>query len=279
MVIAKLYGGLGNQMFQYAAGVGLASRLYAKLYTDLSWFEEIKGLDYIVSKREYELSVFGITPKQPGAIAKTIMSRKPPIVFPEKSTSYDSSFEKLEGNVILDGFWQSYKYFDVSESKVRSAFKFSEDISSYTSKVAKEVAGKNSVALHVRRGDYVSDKLTNDYLGALSLEYYKAAIKRLESRSKDLYFYVFSDDMEWCRKNLKLGTQFIFLDRPTKVPPHEDMLLMSSCKHNIIANSSFSWWAAWLNPSADKMVIAPKKWLASKNSNTKDRIPKEWTAL
>jgi hypothetical protein len=137
---------------------------------------------------------------------------------------------------------------------------------------------KNSVSLHVRRGDYVSNPDANKYHGTKGLDYYIAALARVNKSQKDSTVFVFSDDIAWCKKNLKLkAKKVVWVDG--KNSPIEDIYLMSLCKSNIIANSTFSWWGAWLNSNPKKIVVAPKVWFSDSNIDTSDLIPADWTRL
>ena len=136
-----------------------------------------------------------------------------------------------------------------------------------------------AVSLHIRRGDYVSNPVTNNYHGTCSLAYYKKAVLLLKEKIENPSFFIFSDDLLWARENLDFINDMTFIDLDKSIPDHEEMHLMSQCKHNIIANSSFSWWGAWLNENSDKIVIAPKKWFSDNTINTEDLIPAKWMRI
>jgi hypothetical protein len=135
------------------------------------------------------------------------------------------------------------------------------------------------VSLHIRRGDYVSNKSTLQFHGLLEMDYYLQAISQIKEKEKAIELFVFSDDLAWCQSHLNLSEKIHFVDVNSKRDFHFDLFLMSHCKHNIIANSSFSWWGAWLNKNSEKIVIAPKKWLADTSVNTKDIIPSTWIQI
>ena len=138
---------------------------------------------------------------------------------------------------------------------------------------------QNTIAVHIRRGDYVTDKLTQQFHGNCSLEYYHRAIIELQTNNKDFILVFFSDDSDWVKEQFgDLSYSKIFVDHNKNEDSWKDMFLMSSCQHNIIANSSFSWWAAWLNNNPEKVVVAPKEWFAT-NKKTNDLIPSEWIRL
>lgn len=277
MIVVKLYGGLGNQMYQYATGKALSLRHEVKLYLHTSWFEEIKGYSD-ATQRIYELDGFGIRPKKMSMVDKILFKYHPPVLFKEAGLEYQSGFEELGGNAILDGYWQSYKYFEAYENQIKYDFKFP-DISTAENKKAMDAIIKSeSISVHVRRGDY-NTKRGRSYHGLVKPEYYYNSIRKMKVHVKNPKIFVFSDEINWCRKNLEFDfpTEFIYSKGPNSGV--EDMHLMSSCKHNIIANSSFSWWAAWLNQNNNKVVCAPANWFAGAEHCIEDRIPPKWIII
>jgi hypothetical protein len=277
MIITKLSGGLGNQMFQYAAGATLASKLKTENYLDLSWFDLIKGRAD-VAQRTYELDQFGIIPLELGLKQRAILRVRSPIVFAEKKQGYNPDLWHLEGNVLLDGYWQSYKYLEDNRDKILRIFSFPEVISDKNRRLLEHIKTVGSISLHIRRGDYVHIKKTNKIHGLLSLEYYHQAVDLLLKNIRNPHIFIFSDDLVWAKNNLKLNMPITFvsnqLDRGV-----EDMRLMAACKYNIVANSSFSWWGAWLNQSPDKRIIAPKHWFRTADLKNPDLIPDKWIRL
>ena len=173
----------------------------------------------------------------------------------------------------LKGYWQSEKYFKNAEGLIRQKLSFPEITDAVNKETLQRIQSSNSVSLHVRRGDY----LTDGRACTLGLNYYNAAISHLKEKTKDLVFYVFSDDIEWARQNVREAST-VFINGNKGDKSYIDMQLMSACKHNIIANSSFSWWAAWLNNNASKIVIAPQIWMPDMK-NTRDLIPESWVQL
>jgi len=207
------------------------------------------------------------------AIRKMFPARKTECLEASDYTYNDSVFE--HGNKYYDGYWQNYRYFIEYKDDILKAFTFSMPINNQSEALIDELKGKyNTVSLHVRRGDYLKAK---NYAGLCNLEYYKKAITYIIENTQNPSFYIFSDDIEWCKENISplLGSndyKFVDFNRGKDSPL--DMLLMSSCQHNIIANSSFSWWAAFLNKHEDKIVCAPEKWTNTK-VNCKFQMP-EW---
>lgn len=293
MIIVKLMGGLGNQMFQYAAGRSLAIENDTKLYMDSSWFEIANSVD---TPRVYELDCFNIKASfiPPGKMTliekyePTLKSkiykltkglRQPYVVhIKEKNHEFDGSFLKLGNNTYLDGFWQSEKYFKDKRLTLLEDFSYRKEPSIKNTLLLKEIKTNDAVSLHVRRGDYASNKSTNAYHGLTSLDYYKTAVELISKNVKNPHFYIFSDEPEWCKKNLQIDFPTVYISH--NKDGSEDMRLMRHCKHNIIANSSFSWWGGWLNNHPNKIVIAPKVWFQNKESNDGSEIvPESWMRL
>ncbi|MES2762089.1 MAG: alpha-1,2-fucosyltransferase [Bacteroidota bacterium] len=294
MIIVNLMGGLGNQMFQYAFGKYLSLTLHKKLILDKSFLLEHRN-NPGVTPRDYELSVFSIT-EEPTIFDHGFGLGK---VFPYRVNKFADPFIKkfksdvvctdndpLEdilktqaSKIIINGYFQKEIYFIGVEEVIRRSFTFKNDLSGENLLVKNKIDSSHSVSLHVRRGDYVSSQIAGSYHGLCSPEYYKQAIKTLTDLYTDLRFFVFSDDIEWCRANLNIPGDTCFISHNTGANSYLDMHLMSLCKHNIIANSSFSWWGAWLNNYKDKVVIAPKKWFVDSSIDTKDLYPKNWLTL
>lgn len=277
MVIVKLYGGLGNQMYQYATAVALAERLKTSVYTDLSWFEEVKKTPEL-TLRWYELDGFNIEPRLPGAFAKLTLKLRPSTLFKESSFKYLSEFERLTGNIVLDGYWQSYKYFEPYMETIRRTFAFPKDIKPANQAILAKMKASDSVLLHVRRGDY-NTKRGREFHGLVSIEYYEKAIKDITKKIKQPTFFIFSDEIDWCKKHLKTDYPTEYIDSNGPNNGVEDMQLMSGCKHAIIANSSFSWWSAWLNTSANKIIYAPVAWFKGAEHEIDDRLPPSWIRI
>ena len=184
------------------------------------------------------------------------------------------------GELYLDGYWQSEKYFKGAVEAIRRELIVQKELEGKNLEIAgmiKEVA--QPVSIHIRRGDYVSDKKTNQVHGLCSLDYYESAINRLTETFSSPHFFVFSDDQNWVKENLKLNLPATYVDHNDAATNFEDLRLMSLCKHNIIANSSFSWWGAWLNADSEKVVIAPSKWFADNNMNSQDVCPEVWVRI
>lgn len=286
MVVISLKGGLGNQMFQYAAGLSLAKKNNSDLFIDNTWFNNIQPQDTI---RQYELDCFSCTQnfierkeikivdqtKRVESILKKLRNPDYFTEYMETSPKFDKKFCKLRGNVYLVGYFQSEKYFIDIRNDLLQEFKFKNRPNSNNVQIINSVRKTNSVSLHIRRGDYVSNKNASKFHGLQGLNYYKKAIKIIDSKIKDPKYFVFSDDIKWCKKNLQIENAIFVSNKNGS----DDLRIMINCKHNIIANSSFSWWGAWLGENYDKVVIAPKAWFKSKHADSSDIIPSRWLRI
>lgn len=184
----------------------------------------------------------------------------------------------LNDNSYVCGYWQSEKYFAEIANEIRIEFSFKLPLSDKNADLVKKISSKDSVSLHVRRNDFVNISKIATVHGLCSMKYYKSAIKYISDRVKEPHIFIFSDDPIWVKNNLNLDCPCDFIDHNRGAESYNDMRLMSLCKHNIIANSSFSWWGAWLNPNPDKIVIAPKRWF-SDQKNVQDLLPMGWIKL
>lgn len=176
------------------------------------------------------------------------------------------------------GYWQSERYFQDIVGIIRRDFSFQRPLAGLNLSLVKQIAETNSVSLHIRRGDYVSNPQAFAIHGVCSIEYYEAAIKYVAERVSSPNFFVFSDDMDWARSHLEIRHACCYVENNKGADSYVDMQLMSRCKHNIVANSSFSWWGAWLNGNADKLVTAPRRWFANETDTT-DLLPSAWVRL
>ena len=271
MIIVNIIGGLGNQMFQYAIGKALSLKSKQKLKLDLTSFKNYP-------LRNFELDVFKIDPE----IASTeeiSQVKQNKLNFTEKYFHFDSEILDLNQSAFLVGYWQSEKYFINYKNIILKEFILKNELSHQSNQFQKIIESTVSVSLHIRRGDYVTNPTTNSVHGTCSLAYYKNAVSLISNRLKDPHFFIFSDDLDWAKENLDFIDNITFVELDENIPDYEEMYLMSQCKHNIIANSSFSWWGAWLNQNVDKIVIAPQKWFEDETINTNDLIPDSWIRL
>lgn len=298
MICVNINGGLGNQMFQYACGKALAIKNNTSLVLDLSLMNKVKGSSR-ATKRSFELSdVFNVHSTE-ASVAE--LKRIKPIeyralnvfaiklglkgiqkskYFIENKFSFDPNIKKVGKDCYLSGYWQSPKYFDVVESLIHDEFTFQRKLDYKNLGIESLIRGVNAVSIHIRRTDF-QNTVSNSIHGICSLEYYGEAVKFISTKLANPHFFVFSDDVNWAKENLNLPYQCTFISGNSGSKSYIDMQLMSACKHNIIANSSFSWWGAWLNKNLNKIVIAPKIWFVDKklNDQTIDLIPDSWKRM
>ncbi len=297
MIIVKLTGGLGNQMFQYAAGRRLAEKHSTILKLDVSGFEVYKLhryslhcfhiWEYLATRNEVEQIMSGSS-NHGSSIGKLIkwqrklmekLSRKSsnsPHYITEKYFQFDPNLLNAPNSVILDGYWQSEKYFTDIKDILRREFVVKYPVDPLSQQFATKIQNSNAVSLHVRRADYVQDQLTNQIHGTCDQNYYNQCIQHIAERVINPHFFIFSDEPAWARENLNLPFPKTIVDCNDASRNYEDLRLMSLCQHHIIANSSFSWWGAWLNNSPQKIVCAPKQWFKDTSRNTQDLIPETW---
>lgn len=285
MIITKIIGGLGNQMFQYAAGRSLALANGCQLKLDISGFDNYaihNGYELgrfnikaeIASVEEVERFV-GLSPRIARFVRKrTGLGKKS--YYLERNFAFDAGFFDKTPPIYLDGYWQSWKYFEPCAATIREELTLSNPLAGRNAEVAKQIAQVNSVSIHIRRGDYVANRATNKVHGFVGVAYYKEAMRRIDKEVSDSWFFVFSDDLPWAKSNLGLVDNVTFVDHNAGVSSYEDMRLMSLCRHHIIANSSFSWWAAWLGYHPVKRVLYPGNWFATEEKDISSLCPPEW---
>ncbi len=263
MIISKLQGGMANQIFQWAYGKYLSETYKTPLYLDTVFFQN----QYGITQRKFSLNKFAnldykIIPSDRNISNLSNEIDKTKIIkLTDNSTFFEINYDH-SAHYYLDGYWQSEKYFfDISDI-IRAELQPNEDIRSNLFKVYNP---QNNVSIHIRRTDYLT---SNGYHPVQTIEYYTNALDIIGSVDKIL---IFSDDIEWCKENLRYHNM-IFVEGLSDV---EDLWLMSMCDHNIIANSSFSWWGAWLNQNPKKKIVAPKLWLKD-NKLAKEIVPDHW---
>lgn len=288
MIIIKLYGGLGNQMFQYAFGRKISIANNRALKLDIKEYK-------IKQNRSFALKPFNIKADIATAkdidryikrnkiikkIYKTLDSFRPintKKIITEPHFHFSPDAINAGADVYIDGHWQSEKYFKDIKDIIKNEFKLKKPIDSKYKNILNAVHSAESVSIHFRKTDYASSKHLRIYHG-LNLNYYQAAISLIKEKISNPIFFIFSDDIEWVKNNIPLPSSSVFVSRKN-LKDYEELIFMSNCKHNIIANSTFSWWGAWLNRNPEKQIIAPKKWFKDTNINIKDLIPKSWIGI
>lgn len=289
MIVVRVQGGLGNQMFQFACGRALAQQRCDDLSLDLTAY------------RCYRLHAFGLrgfrcaiveAPSYLRAAGRlSSISRRLGIspswyfrllgmrrICEEGDLRYQPRLFEVPGSAYLDGYWQSARYFEGRDEVIREDFSLVRPLADQLRdrRERLSVGHGMTVSLHVRRGDYVTDKSANTVHGTLDEDYYQRAVDYLvRILGRAFRLVVFSDDIAWARDNLRLHSSMTYVEADVRFP-QVDMQLMASCDHHIIANSSFSWWGAWLNPSPTKIVVAPARWFRSPSLCADDICPADW---
>ena len=277
MIIIKIKGGLGNQLFQYAVGRALALHHRLPLKLDLTIFKTYKLHRYLldqfaiqadIATEDEIIKLKGRNNVLFSALRKAGLVKRKSYLKEKRSSYFDASVFKND-DVYLDGYWQNELYFsDIREELLRDLTSIS-SMSDLGVVYMEGIKKSNSVSLHVRRGNYLNLKNFN----VLDIDYYMKAVEYIRKNVEKPTFYIFSDDLKWCKNSLGFLDNCIFVDS-TKTEI-DDLKLMSFCKHNIIANSSFSWWGAWLNKNPKKTVIAPKGWLLN-DPDSSNVILSDW---
>ena len=288
MIVVRLCGGLGNQLFQYAAGRRLAYARQTELILDLRWYVHTPSVD---TPRQFELDNYPIIARGANArealwcrVQSGRLLRHLPLIprrwryVSEPGCGFDPSILDLPGNVYLDGYWQSAGYFEDIADIIRAELTPSVPATPKDAEVRDAILASESVSVHVRRGDYVTLQAAAATHGTCAPSYYHAALELIASRVRNPHFFIFSDDVAWARENLTPPGPVTIVDHNGPKSAFQDLRLMARCKHHVVANSSFSWWGAWLNPSKDKIVVAPAKWLRD-GRPTPALIPNTWTRL
>ena len=283
MIITRLFGGAGNQLFQYAAGRMLADRLGTDLALDRRYmriWDETRADCFPCYKNTRFVDNVDLPPSKFDGPLRYNLWRffsSAPRFRREKTLNYNADFFDLPDNSYLHGYWQSERYFEHAADQLRADLTLTEPLDAANAAMVDTISRTEmSVSVHVRRGDYLGD----GGFAACPPEYYNAAVARLsEELGKDLTCFVFSNDPGWARDHLRLGAETVVVDINDETKGHFDMHLQSLCAHNIIANSTFSWWAAWLRETPQKRVIAPKTWFAPGKPANADICPARWIRL
>lgn len=275
MFIVRLNGGLGNQLFQYAFARSNSIDTGIEYSLDLSYLNKSSPA------RNYELDFFNMHSVNVKSkfyyCKKRILSRES--IITEKVHSHQSSLMNIRPGQYITGYFQSEKYFQHNRSALLIDLQFdlsriSTDTHSLSLKIKKNIA----VSIHVRRGDYATNEDTLKFHGLCPMDYYYSAQKIMRQKYVSPVFYIFSDDPEWCKQQFISSVDTHIISNKSRIL-HEEFYLMTQCTHHIIANSTFSWWAAWLNQNESKTVIAPKNWFHNTEISSIDIIPEKWMSI
>ena len=285
MIIVRMVGGVGNQLFCYAYAKSLQQKGY-DVKIDISTFKFNKIDSYELDK--YNIDIPISTQKENeilfnnSSLSKILkrfgidISNK----VREKSLLFDESLLRINDNSYVDGYFQNEKYFYDIREIILEQISINRPLSNFTKSIQKKINSlNNTCSIHVRRGDMAND-INVKIHGVCSVEYYNNAIEFLKNKLGEVNYFIFSDDFEWCRSNLKIDNA-IFVESDEHRIAHEDIYLMSLCDHNIIANSTFSWWGAWLNDNESQISIAPMEWFKDKKyqKQSQDIVPNRWIKL
>src|SRR4051812_31915487 len=281
-VVTRLRAGLGNQLFQYAASRALAHRIAARLILDCT--------NYRIESRKFELDCYPIQADVswngplkihrrrihlPGRIGRSMadaINRRMPQwisvdfdgrrfkLFNEFDPfEYDTRFDRLTGSVYLLGYWQSHRYFEDAAAMIRNELQPKSEPTGRNHEWLCRIRQSNSTCIHVRRGDYLKQVNSKNALAVCPASYFRDAMQYVRGHVPDTRFFIFSDDWSWCRENLSIADAML-VDANGPDDANEELRLMAACRHHIISNSSFSWWAAWLAYHPEQIVVAPMHW-------------------
>jgi len=288
-IILHLKGGLGNQLFQYAAGRDLSLRLGVPLWLELSGLENTNRNyrlgEYAVAANIVEtqtaLRWIGSDWKQP-LIFKAMQKLRPyyrRAFFRPATFAFDVNIRRVRPPVMLDGYFQSPRYFEDHWHQIATELTLSKPLPDSTERMRNHIcACENAVGVHIRRGDYVTDPQVQQFHGICGLDYYTRGIEKIAAMTMEPTFFVFSDDLDWAKKNLITSYPLVFVDSHGAESDYIDLYLLSQCAHFVLANSSFSWWGAWMAQRRGK-VVAPGRWFLAPHLQTHDLILNDWMKL
>ena len=288
-----LQGGLGNQLFQYAAARAVSEHYKVDFALDKSWFDQsLAG----VTPRKYQLDLLNIEkvnfsnhsfPTKPNRLdqfLQSTFSSRPFICYQPNAFSFDPALFNLRNvsnrDVYLYGYWQGFGHIEAIRPILEKEFQLRSRISAHYRPFLEQIMNSASVMLHIRRGDYVESPSAAQFHGVLSLDYYLNAIQAIQAIQADAHYFVFSDDLPWAKSMIPPGLPITFIDNSISMDAAaQELQLMRACKHHIIANSSLSWWGAWLKNNQNGIVFAPNRWINQDNSNLSDLLPPSWHRL
>jgi hypothetical protein len=293
MIIISIKGGLGNQMFQYAFGRKMSIINNAELFLDLRWFNT-ENEDF---PRKYVLDKFNINAeianpilinkvrggfKNYDSIYNRILKKICPFLFKnnisEKNIHFDPTIFNKKGDKYYDGYWANFNYFIDIDDVIMKDLTLLVNFETSKKNLIDEIRGRNSISIHIRRGDYAKIDSTREFHGLLSKKYYESSIEKIVQIVNEPHFYFFSDDIAWVKENYNIACPHTFVENSPDGEEYFDLVLMSMCKHNIIANSTFSWWAAWLNNNPDKVIFVPYNW-SKVIPDSSEIVPKSWNII
>ncbi len=297
MIIIKIIGGLGNQLFQYASAKAIALRSGTVLKLDTSDFATYEPHNY--SLQHFNINEDIATPeeinqykkypifieRQPEAVKKIIKKLKLDqalLAFgryiKDDAFVYNPKLHVIKDGAYLDGYFASEKYFVDIRDVLKKEFTLKVNLGKEGKEIADQIKLlENPVCLHIRRGDFANNPVQSKFHGICPIEYYHEAVKIIASKATNPHFFIFSDSIEWVKENFKIDYPMTFIGQGAS-KNYEDITLMSLCKHHILSNSTFGWWGAWLAERKNQTVVAPKKWF-NKPIDIKDLMPDWWIKI
>jgi Glycosyl transferase family 11 len=292
-VIVKIQGGLGNQLFQFACGKSLAIKHGATLTLNTSWFatheQGVTSRAFLLERlcliRDCQITSDPITkPSRWQRLLQNFWPSRPYWLIEREHFRYDSKVWRAprftSQNLFILGYWQSFRYFEKNIGLLREEILPRYDLSQHYQLYAKTIESDDrSVMIHVRRGDYVNLAHVASWHGALGLTYYQKACTVMTEKIGSCHFFIFSDDLIWVKEQFDFLENCTFIENEaTTESVIAELMLMRMCRHHIIANSSLSWWAAWLSQHPEQQVICPKQWIQGQHSFD-DLLPSQWLRL
>lgn len=299
MILIRLMGGLGNQMFQYAFGRRMALANNTELVLDQSLLLDRSQPHELVTHRNFDLDIFNLQSfrwateaeifsyngsanapavKKVFRKIKNKISQKKLII--QQDNEFNPDYFAVKPNVCFVGRWQSELYFNDASKQIKKEFTIKINGSDEIKKYQAVINNCNAVCLHVRRADLITSAVFSKSIGVLNWSYYENALTYIREKVTNPVFFVFSDDIEWCKQNVILSEQTYYMDENTAGSKAEGHLyLMQQCKHFIISNSTYAWWGAWLSNELDKQVVYPKNWYKDIKSNNPKMCPTSWKGL
>jgi hypothetical protein len=288
-----LQGGLGNQLFQYAAARALSERYQVDFALDKSWFDQsLEG----VTPRKYQLDLLNIEkvifsnhrfPTKPNRLEQFLQSTfssRPFICYQRNAFSFDPTLFNLRNasrrDIYLYGYWQGFRYIESICPILQTEFQLRSDVSSHYHPFLEQIVHSASVMLHIRRGDYVASPSATQFHQVLSLNYYLNAIKTIQAAQPDAHYFVFSDDLPWAKAAMPSNIKITYIEHALEPDDAaQELQLMRECKHHIIANSSLSWWGAWLKKDVRGLVFAPDQWISEPRTELANLLPMDWIKI
>ena len=283
-MVVGLSGGLGNQLFQYGAGRALARRLNVPLVLDLSWFGGQKMRQFALSHFRIKATLgrqcSWLPPAGQALVSKFSRRWASHIlgvpVWREPHFHYATKFSGLTEPVFLEGYWQSERYFGELRKLLLQEFSLRQPLPASCQPILAVIGNSDAICVHVRRGDYLSNPVAAKVHGVCPVDYYQQGVAELSASLARPHCFVFSDDPEWVRTFLTFPCPMTVVDVNGPAEAHFDLALMAACQHFVIANSSLSWWGAWLGQASEKRVIAPARWFLTSDKDSRDLLPESW---